>query len=91
MAKEAADLERVLSACISAEVVVRAGAIHPPSSTSRKESSLGDVDALRLRDDNRNGRITCAKARRHGIAPVSRGDPAYPFMHDVDSDGVVCE
>ena len=33
--------------------------------------------------------ITCAEARRHGIAPVSRGHPAYPFMRD--GDGVVCE
>ena len=32
--------------------------------------------ALELYDDNGNGRITCAEARRHGIAPVSRGHPA---------------
>ena len=47
------------------------------------------ADALRLWDDNGNGRITCKEARRHGIAPVPRGHPAYPFMHD--GDGVVCE
>ena len=40
-------------------------------------------------DDNRDGRITCAKARRHGIAPVRRNHPAYPHM--LDGDGVVCE
>lgn len=42
-------------------------------------------------DDNGNGRISCAEARRHGIAPVRRGHPAYPFMNDADGDGVVCE
>lgn len=55
----------------------------------------GDVDdredALRRWDDNGNGRITCAEARRHGIAPVHRGHPAYPLMYDRDRDGVVCE
>ena len=42
-------------------------------------------------DDNGNGRITCAEARLHGIAPVRRGHPAYPHMRDGDNDGVVCE
>lgn len=55
----------------------------------------GDIDdreeALRRWDDNGNGRITCAEARRHGIAPVHRGHPAYPLMYDRDRDGVVCE
>lgn len=49
------------------------------------------VDALALWDDNGNGRITCAEARRHGIAPVSRDHPAYEYMRDADNDGVVCE
>ncbi len=47
--------------------------------------------ALGLYDDNGNGRITCAEARNHGIAPVRRGHPAYPYMNDADGDGVVCE
>ena len=42
-------------------------------------------------DDNGNGRISCAEARRHGIAPVPRGHPAYRHMRDGDNDGVVCE
>ena len=50
-----------------------------------------DVDALARWDDNGNGQITCAEARRHGIAPVSKGHPAYPYMRDGDGDGVVCE
>lgn len=48
-------------------------------------------DALTRWDDNGNGRITCAEARRHGIAPVRRGHPAYPHMRDGDNDGAVCE
>jgi hypothetical protein len=49
------------------------------------------VSALEMYDDNRNGRITCAEARFHGIAPVTRDNPAYAFMRDSDGDGVVCE
>ena len=47
--------------------------------------------ALRLYDDNGNGRITCAEARNHGIAPVRRDHPAYQFMTDRNNDGIVCE
>lgn len=42
-------------------------------------------------DDDGNGRVSCAEARRHGIAPVRRDHPAYQFMNDADGDGVVCE
>ena len=48
-------------------------------------------NALDLYDDNGNGRITCAEAEAHGIAPVHRGHPAYEHMTDRDGDGVVCE
>ena len=48
-------------------------------------------DALALYDDNRDGKITCAEATRHGIAPVHRSHPAYRFMRDGDEDGIVCE
>ena len=41
-------------------------------------------------DDNGNGRISCAEARAHGLAPVRRGHPAYPYMRDGNNDGVVC-
>ena len=51
---------------------------------SRPKSVLGRYD------DNGNGRITCAEARRHGIAPVRRGQPAYRYMHDANNDGIVC-
>ncbi len=42
-------------------------------------------------DDNCDGYISCAEARRHGIAPVRRGHPAYKYMNDADQDGIVCE
>ena len=49
------------------------------------------MDALQQYDDNGNGRITCAEARNHGIAPVHRDHPAYQYMKDSDGDGIVCE
>ena len=50
-----------------------------------------DADALALWDDNGDGRITCTEARSHGIAPVTREHPAWPFVRDGDGDGVACE
>ena len=64
-----------------------------PSTNAREAGAsapAGD-DALARYDDNRNGRITCKEARRHGIAPVPRSHPAYRYMRDGDGDGVVCE
>lgn len=63
---------------------------------SAKEQQPGlqpaaQVSPLTRYDDNRNGRITCAEARKHGIAPVRREHPAYPYMDDRDGDGIVCE
>lgn len=48
-------------------------------------------DPLALYDDNGNGRITCAEARAHGIAPVPSDHAAYGYMNDRDGDGVVCD
>ena len=67
---------------------------HPPAAPNAAPSPPPEMPAdevLRLWDDNGNGRITCAEARRHGIAPVHRDHPAYRFMRDADGDGVVCE
>ena len=67
------------------------------ASPSRRASSSGRGTSSTLPaavarwDDNGNGRITCAEARGHGIAPVFRGHPAYRYMRDGDGDGVVCE
>ena len=60
------------------------------SDRERRPPRTHPASALDRYDDNSNGRITCAEARRHGIAPVHRGHPAYPYMHDANNDGVVC-
>ena len=87
--REAAALDRVLRSSKGTRMqpmVCRAAPAKQPAST-RQDAS----DALRRYDDNRNGRITCKEARRHGIAPVHRSHPAYRYMRDGDGDGVVCE
>ena len=91
--REAEAVEAVLSRCDSTGMVVvpcatPAGAVKPQAPRYAPD---GQPDALALWDDNGNGRITCAEARAHGIAPVPRGHPAYPFMRDGDGDGVVCK
>ena len=94
---EADAIERVLAGCESTEMLVPApgpsatAAATPTRPPTATPSSDPDVDALALWDDNGNGRITCAEARGHGIAPVRRGHPAYRHMNDADGDGVVCE
>ena len=91
---EAAAAEAVLDDCESTELEVAACAPSAPAVTpaaAEGTATDGEVDALALWDDNGNGRITCAEARRHGIAPVPRGHPAYRHMRDGDGDGVVCE
>ena len=85
--REAAALERILASCESTalEPVV---CVAQSGSSSTPGAATGD-DPLARYDDNRNGAITCAEARRHGIAPVPRSHPAYRYMRD--GDGVVCE
>lgn len=89
--READALERVLSACESNEMVKHArGAVSGDPVTGARSTSSGSAEIGQW-DDNGNGRISCAEARAHGIAPVRRGHPAYPYMRDGDGDGVVCE
>ena len=90
--REAAADEAVLKGCDSTEMeIVACGpAIATPRPSAARTVRAGEVDALALWDDNDNGRITCAKARRHGIT-VPRRHPAYRHMRDGDGDGVVCE
>ena len=93
-AREVNALERVLSACASTEMIVRGcedGRSTAAPKAPRSVPSSSTTDTLRLWDNNGNGRTTCREARRDGIAPVSRGYPAYPFMRDSDGNGVVCE
>ena len=89
--REAAALERIFSQCYGTEMELIACTA---PSTGAREAGTGapaEDDALARYDDNRNGRITCKEARRHGIAPVHRSHPAYRYMRDGDGDGVVCE
>ena len=70
-------------------------AVRPPSRTPETRprpstSSPNDTERPPW-DDNGNGRVSCAEARNHGIAPVRRDHPAYRYMTDEDGDGVVCE
>ena len=89
--REAAALERILAQCESTGmeplVCVRSTTPKPSAAPSHNDGG----DALARYDDNRNGRITCAEARRHRIVPVHRSHPAYQYMRDGDGDGVVCE
>ncbi len=86
--REANALERVLQSCPSTALVVYERGATPVGGPSPRSSSPSEIARW---DDDGNGRITCAEARRHGIAPVKRGHVAYPFMNDGDGDGVVCE
>lgn len=85
--READALDQVLASCTSTKLVVYDRDTTP---AARAPAAPGS-DALEAWDDNGNGRITCAEARAHGIAPVKRGHPAYRYMRDGDGDGVVCE
>ena len=87
--READVLEAVLSRCSSTELVIDLSM--PVRVEGEPTSPALTTDPLELWDSNGNGRITCAEAREHGIAPVPRGHPAYRFMRDADGDGVVCE
>ena len=87
--REAAALDRIFAGCASTAMEPVVCAV-PTGSSSAAGGTAGD-DALARYDDNGNGMISCAEARRHGIAPVRRSHPAYRFMRDGDSDGIVCE
>ena len=91
--REAQALEQILAGCASTELepmVCHASTGRDPEPATGPVRD-GNGDALARYDDNRNGRITCKEARRHGIAPVRRDHPAYRYMRDGDGDGVVCE
>ena len=101
-AREAQAALAVLAACPSfaMEIIAAAADAEPAAGptpaaevtpTPTPEAAQEEGDPLALYDDNGNGRITCAEARRHGIAPVHSDHPAYAFMRDGDGDGVVCE
>ena len=84
-------LEGILTGCASTSMDVYDFRPAPIAPSVTVPSGAGTGNALQLYDDNGNGRITCAEARGHGIAPVYAGHPAYVYMDDRDGDGVVCE
>ena len=85
--READALDQVLAGCASTELITFArGEVPAPAPPPARAP-----EAVAAWDDDGNGRVSCAEARAHGIAPVTRDHPAYPFMRDGDGDGVVCE
>ena len=85
--READALDQVLAGCESTALITFARGVVPVAAAA----APGSPEAIAAWDDNGNGRVSCAEAHAHGIAPVTRGHPAYPFMRDGDGDGVVCE
>ena len=86
---EASKAQQVLATCASTAMQFTDPGAAPPPTAAPPPAQGGN--ALELYDDNGNGRITCAEARAHGIAPVRRDHPAYQYMNDRDNDGTVCE
>ena len=67
-------LESILSDCTSIAMTVVQQSRPGQTATPVPDPGGGQTsDALQLYDDNGNGRITCAEARNHGIAPVPPG------------------
>ena len=89
--REATALDRIFAGCDSTALEPVVCTVAPDSGGGADRDQVAGDDPLALYDDNRNGRITCKEARRHGIAPVPRSHPAYRYMRDGDGDGVVCE
>lgn len=87
--REAAALDRILAGCAS--TVLEPVVCAMPTGSSSAAGGASRDDALVRYDDNENGSITSAEARRHGIAPVRRSHLAYRYMRDGDGDGIVCE
>ena len=64
-------LARTLAGCEDTEIDIIAPGADAEIAAPTPPRATG-TGALALYDDNGNGRITCAEARRHGIAPVPR-------------------
>ena len=81
---EAEALNRVQAGCESTAMIMTTPGTSTdtaPAGYTNPASTEGG-NALELYDDNGNGRITCAEARAHGIAPIHRDHPAYQYMRD---------
>lgn len=84
---EAMKAKEILDSCISTDLTIP----RPNPAVTVTPGPSPEPNPLDLYDDNGNGRITCAEARAHGIAPVPSTHPAYKYMRDGDGDGWVCE
>ena len=72
---EADAADTVLDGCTPTDMVVPV-----PTTTATATptpTTTPTADALATYDDHENGRISCADAQAHGIAPVRRGHPAH--------------
>ena len=87
--REVDTLDRVLASCSSTALIRGVAPVEERIVSDGRSTGLPEEVARW--DDNGNGRITCAEARAHGIAPVGRDHPAYSYMRDGDGDGIVCE
>ena len=76
--REAAALESILAGCESTALEPIVCTVPSSSGAGAASAPVGGDDALALYDDNGNGRITCAEARRHGIAPGAAVAPGVP-------------
>ncbi len=94
-ASEAAALLNAIAHCFTVLLEMPEQASFPEQIVILEKADFPEPEALGdpldLYDDNDNGRITCAEARQHGIAPVHSDHPAFQFMRDADGDGIVCE
>jgi hypothetical protein len=88
---EAEALEAILTKCTSTQLIFYKNSEQTVQKRHKQSKTTSSINALELWDDNNNGRITCKEARKHGIAPIPKGHPAYRFMRDADKDGIVCE
>ena len=84
--REASALDQVLVSCASTTLVRGWPPVAEPINPGGRSDTLPAEVAQW--DDNGNGRITCAEARTHGIAPERRDHPAYAYMRDGDGDGI---
>ncbi len=83
---EVSKAQQILASCASTDMQFT-----DPGAAAPAPAPAQSGNALEMYDSNGNGRITCAEAREHGIAPVPRDHPAYQYMNDRDKDGIVCE
>ena len=82
--RKAASLMRTLVGCESTALESIVYTMPSASGAAPASAPAGGDDTLARYDDNGNGRIAFAEARRHGIAPVPRSRPVSRFMRDAE-------